>query len=385
MSSLSFSAVADGRAASDRWEAAHVAQIVSADICAAPLIAQADFVRIAPDLDIWDAWPVQTRAGAPVEFGQGVTLWMALGAPRFDNPDDRHGHARIHLLKHDASGWRHLGPLMPQGFSPGSREWSGSAVLDDDQRALTLYFTATGQRGEAALTFEQRLFSARATLERFGEDMLFSDWRDLREIVARDPAHYMASDGGQGVLGTIKAFRDPAYFQDPQDGSHYLFFAGSAAAARSPFNGVIGAAVSQSGAAGDWRLAPPLVDATGVNNELERPHVVSQGGLYYLFWSTQTHVFAPDLVHAPTGLYGMVSSSLAGGWRPLNGTGLVFANPPAAPRQAYSWLVLPDLSVTSFVDDWGRGKDAQGPRHFGATFAPTLHLRLAGDRAELEV
>ena len=341
--------------------------------------------RIAADLDVWDAWPIQTRTGEPVEFGEGITLWMALGAPRFEDPDARHGHARIHLLQHDGHGWSHRGPVMPEGFSPGSREWSGSAVIEADQRTLTLYFTATGRCGEEALTFEQRLFSARASVERSGAHLTLSGWRDLREIVARDPEHYMASDGGVGAIGTIKAFRDPAYFHDPRDGRHYLFFAGSAARARSEFNGVIGAAVSQTGQAGDWRLAAPLIDATDVNNELERPHVVMADGLYYMFWSTQTHVFAPGMRHAPTGLYGMVSSSLAGGWRPLNGTGLVFANPEAAPRQAYSWLVLPDLSVISFVDDWGRARDAQGARRFGATFAPTLRLRLAADIAGLEV
>uniref|UniRef100_B0SW97 Levansucrase n=1 Tax=Caulobacter sp. (strain K31) TaxID=366602 RepID=B0SW97_CAUSK len=384
MSSLFPSAVADKRVPPNRWEAADVARIDRGRMDAAPLIVEADIVRIAADLDIWDAWPVQTRAGAPVEFGEGVTLWMALGAPRFEDPDARHGHARIHLLQHDARGWSHRGLLMPEGFSPGSREWSGSAVLDADQRTLTLYFTATGRAGEETLTFEQRLFSARATLERSGEHLTFSGWRDLREIVSRDPEHYMASDGGVGVIGTIKAFRDPAYFHDPRDGRHYLFFAGSAAGAGSEFNGVIGAAVSQSGEAGDWRLAPPLIDATDVNNELERPHVIMAGGLYYMFWSTQTHVFAPNLRHAPTGLYGMVSSSLAGGWRPLNGSGLVLANPQGAPRQAYSWLVLPDLSVISFADDWGRAQDAQGARRFGATFAPTLRLRLAADVAGLE-
>ncbi len=273
---------------------------------------------------------------------------------------------------------------MPQGFSPGSREWSGSAVLDADLRTLSLYFTATGRRDEEVLTFEQRLFGAVATLEITAARPKFSDWRDLREIVVRDPKDYMASDGGTGAVGTIKAFRDPAYFRDPASGHHYLFFAGSAANASSEFNGVIGAAVSETARPDTWRLLPPLIDATGVNNELERPHVIALDGLYYMFWSTQTHVFAPGARHAPTGLYGMVSSSLAGGWRPLNGSGLVFANPRAAPRQAYSWLVLPDLSVISFVDDWGRGPDEQGARRFGATFAPKLRLRLAGATAQLQ-
>lgn len=383
MSSVIPSAVSSERAAPDRWAATDVARIDPRSVSTAPLIVESDIVRVAPDLDIWDAWPVQAQSGAPVEFNGGATLWMALAAPRFEDPDARHGHARIHLLRRDAGGWSDLGPVMPDGFSPGSREWSGSAVLDADLGALTLYFTATGRRGESALTFEQRLFSAHANLETAEGRPRFSDWRDLREIVERDPAHYMASDGGVGVVGTIKAFRDPAYFHDPRHGGHYLFFAGSSAEG-SAFNGVIGAALSPSGEAGDWRLAPPLIDATDVNNELERPHVVMAGGLYYMFWSTQSHVFAPSLRHAPTGLYGMVSERLSHGWRPLNGTGLVFANPPAAPRQAYSWLVLPDLSVISFIDDWGRAEDAGGARRFGATFAPTLRLRLAGDRAELE-
>ena len=102
-----------------------------------------------------------------------------------------------------------------------------------------------------------------------------------------------------------------------------------------------------------WRLMPPVLSADGLNNELERPHVVKHGQLHYLFWSTQRHVFNPEGLVGPTGLYGMVSERLGGGWRALNGSGLVFSNPAEAPAQAYSWLVLPDHSVASFVDHWG--------------------------------
>ncbi len=131
-----------------------------------------------------------------------------------------------------------------------------------------------------------------------------------------------------------------------------------------------------------WELLPPIVSADGLNNELERPHAIFHEGLYYLFWSTQRHVFDPGGPTGPTGLYGMVASSLRGDWSPLNGTGLVFRNPPSAPAQAYSWLVMPDLKVTSFVDDWGvsEGKER---RNFGATFAPTLSLSLEGNDARL--
>ncbi|HZF46039.1 MAG TPA: glycoside hydrolase family 68 protein, partial [Sphingomonadaceae bacterium] len=210
------------------------------------------------------------------------------------------------------------------------------------------------------------------------------DWRGPDEFIRRDPRWYMASDAGSGSVGTIKAFRDPAYFHDPASGADYVFFAASLAGSDKAFNGVIGAARAGQDTPDKWTLLPPLLGADGLNNELERPHVLVHGGRYYLFWSTQKHVFDPAGPMGPTGLYGMVSDRIDGEWQPLNGTGLVFANPPEAPSQAYSWLVLPDLSVISFVDNWGQGQDS-AIRRFGASFAPVLHLRLDGQTASLEL
>ena len=363
------------------WTVAHSGSFDSPRASVAPLITDGDFAAIASDLDVWDAWPIQHPDGNPVDVGGGAVLWMALGAPHFSDPDLRHGHARIHLLQHYRGTWTNLGPTMPDGFSPGSREWSGSAVLEAQTGELTLYFTATGRRGEALLTFEQRLFRARATLSLAGQAQL-ENWRDLAEIAVRDPAHYMASDYGTGTIGTIKAYRDPAFFRDPQDGSRHLLFAASAAHSRSDYNGVVGLATATDEALDSWQVLPPIVSADGLNNELERPHAIYHAGLYYLFWSTQRHVFNPAGPTGPTGLYGMVADRLRGDWRPLNGTGLVFRNPDEAPAQAYSWLVMPDLAVTSFVDDWGSAVSKSG-RNFGATFAPMLSLVLDGDTVRL--
>ena len=348
----------------------------------APLIREADFARYSDDFDVWDSWPVQLADGQPAQFEGGVTLWMALAATRFADPDERPGHARIHLLQRDASGWTHLGPVMPDGFAPGSREWSGSAVLSRDLRDLTLYFTATGRRDEAELTFEQRIFSATARLAGASGSYRFGEWSGLDEIIRRDPTYYMASDAGGASPGKIKAFRDPAYFRDPRSGAHYIFFAASKAGSASDFNGVIGASRLSDVGLSQWEVLPPVVSADGFNNELERPHVRYHKGLYYLFWSTQAHVFAPDGPTGPTGLYGMASERLDGGWQPLNASGLVFANPPQAPRQAYSWLVLPELGVISFVDDWGNDEE-KAQRRFGVAFAPELTLELEGVTARL--
>jgi levansucrase len=354
------------------WTAAHVAAISPSPIVIAP-ITDVDFSAVASDLAIWDAWPIQRRDGTPFAHAAGGELWMALGAPRFDDPDARHGHARIHLLRYENGIWSDLGPAMPDGFSPGSREWSGSAIADEATADVILYFTAAGQRSDNGLTFEQRMFSARASL---GDDGRLSDWRDLREVIPPAPDWYMATTGGGGI-GTIKAFRDPAYFRDPADGRHHLFFAGSMAGSMSAFNGVIGFATAPADRPDEWTVKPPLIAADGVNNELERPHVVHHKGRYYLFWSTQAHVFNPEGPTGPTGLYGMVADTLAGPWRPINGSGLVFANPQETPAQSYSWMVLPDLRVTSFVDNWGGGTE----RRFGGAFAPFVQLWLDGDSA----
>jgi levansucrase len=135
---------------------------------------------------------------------------------------------------------------------------------------------------------------------------------------------------------------------------------------------------------GPFTLLPPLVDAYGLASELERPHIFVHDQLYYLFWSTQSHIFDPNVARGPTGLYGMVGPSLFGPFEPLNGSGLVLANPPAEPRQAYAWQVLPSLEVVSFIDFWGlQGGDiltdqALKQSQFAGAIAPVSHLRLEG-------
>lgn len=356
------------------WTQKHVEGLVSQKANTAPIITETDVKPVVEGFGFWDAWPVQQADGTLFKTASGSEIWLALGTSLFDDPDERHSHARIHLILRTDDDWTHLGTAMPDRFAPGSREWSGSALVDEDGRHVTLFFTAAGRRHDLKPSFEQRLFSAEATLDDKDGLPTLTDWRNLRELVERDPAHYMTTRGGVGQVGKIKAFRDPAFFRDPADGQRYFLFAGSDAGSESDYNGNIG--IARASADG-WELLPPLVSANGLNNELERPHVIFHDRLYYLFWVTQRHVFDPAGPTGPTGLYGMVSDTLLGDWTPLNGSGLVFANPEEAPAQAYSWFVFPDLSVTSFVDDWGGGDT----RVFAGTFAPFLHLHLDGDRA----
>lgn len=335
-----------------------------------------------PDLDLWDMWHLTEADGRTVVDG-GRSWWFFLATPRFPDPEARHDHARIRLLSHGADGWRDHGWTFEAGFSPGSREWSGSAVRLPGG-TVRHFFTAAGRRGEPT-TFEQRLFETTAGFTVVDGEPHFGAWTTPVESVAADGDWYAPARDRTASPAGIKGFRDPGYFRDPADGREYLFFtANDGRGDRFP-DGVIGWAT----ASGDgWTLLPPIVSALGVNSELERPHVVFHDGRYYLFWSTHAHRFAPG-IGAPSGLYAMVAERIEGPWRPVNGSGLVAANPAVAPIQAYCWWVTQELRVASFVNYW-RGGPAAEPataaerrEAFGGVPAPFFALTIDGDRVAI--
>jgi levansucrase len=388
-SSLVIEALA--RCPASRW-ASTPGDIAAGDLFPATSVIAAEEAKpIIADMTLWDLWPVQLDNGhvAPVAGGE---LWVVLSAERRDNPDARHDEARMRLFHRIKGEWRDCGNLLPDGFSPGSREWSGSTRLDQETGRVTLWFTAAGQRGQAKVDFEQRLFHATGKLDCSGPLPVIGEWSGLTQTAVNDGAHYVCLDVEQGVPGRIKGFRDPYWFRDPADGKGYIVFTGSKAghASTSAYDGVIGIAMANdTDGLAPFTLLPPLIDGEGQVNELEVPHVIVHGGLYYLFWSSQARIFAPGSMEGPTGLYGMVAPSLFGPYEPLNGSGLVLANPPTEPFQAFAWKVTPSLEVASFVDYWGlEGRDiARDPAlkaaHFGGTMAPMSRIALQGNTSRI--
>lgn len=340
-----------------------------------PAFTAEDARSITPDLDLWDSWPLQHEDGSTVTIG-GAQYWFFLSSPKFDDPGHRHFHARIRLMRVKDGNWTDLGNAMADGFSPGEAEWAGSCVLHDDRRSVTLFFTAAGRKG-AGRSYEQRIFGTRGVLGPGGP----GEWQEPEELFAADGAVFMPANRPGGSPGAIKAFRDPAWFRDPASGQAYLLFTGSAGWDDDPYNGLIGYATLVDGR---WQPGQPLVHAVGVNNEMERPHILVRDGLYYLFWSTQRHTFSPSACAGPNGLYGAVAESFGGQWTPVNGNGLIATNPVGEPTQAYSWWVTGEGVVWSFIDHWGmQGRSfATHPEtlraQFGGTPAPTFELRFDG-------
>jgi levansucrase len=361
--------------ATSRWQPAAI------DGARIALIGADQAAPILASLDLWDSWPLAHEDGETAII-DGRQYWFFLSAPRFPDPGQRHNAAKIRLASLGADGWRDHGDCLPDALSPGSREWAGSAVLHGDGSAVTLFFTAAGRRGQGH-SFEQRLFAVRGAMTAAGP----GDWSRCDEVVRPDGHRYFIADEGEGTPGMIKAFRDPAWLRDPATGQAHLLFTASAGWSDAAFNGVIGLATLDQD--GSWRLEDPLVEAVGVNNELERPHVLVRGGRYYLFWSTQRRTFDPAGPNGPNGLYALVADRLAGPYRPVNGNGLVAGNPDAEPTQGYSWWVTGEGEVWSFIDHWGmQGRSfADHPEllrgQFGGTPAPTFRLEFAGDRVTI--
>ncbi|WP_298169403.1 glycoside hydrolase family 68 protein [Novosphingobium sp.] len=369
-----------------RWTSADLALLDQGPDNTIPAFTHEVAARITGH-DLWDMWPIEYPDGRLPRF-DGASLWMVLTAPAAADPDARHAVARIHLLSGKDGVWTLHGPVFPEGFTPGSREWSGSAVLDAAGSSLTVFFTAAGRCGLSSPSFEQRLFQASCRFAHTDGAFNLSHWSALAESIVADGQHYLPANQTEGRAGEILGFRDPAWFRDPATGRAYLFFTGSSARAASRWTGVIG--VAEADPAGSWRLRRPVIDASGLNNELERPHMRCVAGRYYLFWSTQAKVFADDAPPAPSGLYGAVAPSPLGPFTLLNGSGLVAATPAEAPAQEYSWWVLDDLSVIGFADYPGLADPAiledatQRRAHFAGYPAPFFRIELDGASARVE-
>ena len=364
-------------------------------------VIQAPFPRISPDLWIWDMWPLITKDGSVAILPGGWRVLFALSAPRSVLPGKRHDIARIaYFYSRNGLDWIQGGLLFEEGTALGSRQWAGSALLDDDGR-IYYFYTATGRRGEAQITYEQRIALSSSDYESDLNGVLFTNFAPHQVILEPDGVLYQTQEQSSG--GIIYAFRDPFFFKDPQTGCEYLLFEGNIAGTVNDidcgpgvpleareYTGNIGIALLRSRDFTEWELLPALLEAGCTNQQTERPHIVVSGGLYYLFTDSHLFTFAPGLEPGPgpDGLYGFVAGSLHGNYVPLNDGGLVLTNPPQEPYQAYSWLVLPDFSVLSFIDNFnlqGISIDEVGLlpaefqfAHFGGTLAPTIQLEVNG-------
>ena len=389
------------------WTRAQTADIQITSGNSAPIISD-PIRRISPDLWIWDMWPLMEKDGSVAILPGGWRVLFALSAPRSVLPNNRHDVARIaYFYSRDGLNWIQGGLVFEEGTAFGSRQWAGSAIIDNGR--IYYFYTASGRRGESEITYEQRIAMSSSDFISDLNGVSLVDFAPHQIILEPDGVLYQTLAQSQvGNAPIIYAFRDPYFFKDPATGCEYLLFEGNIAgtyldvncgpdvpAEASYYTGNIGIALLNSNDYSSWQLLPALLEAGCTNQQTERPHIIVSSGLYYLFTDSHRFTFAPGLENGPgpDGLYGFVAGSLRGNYMPLNNGGLVVANPIEEPNQAYSWLVLPDFSVLSFIDAYnlqGISTDELATlpesfqvEHFGGTLAPTLQLRVSGTTTEI--
>jgi levansucrase len=380
------------------WTRAQAADIERTTETVAPVFYPPDDDQM-PHLHIWDTWLLRERDGTLATV-EGYRVCFSLTAPSDLLPGSRHDVATIRMFySADGREWHDGGAVFDDAL--GQRQWAGSALYDDGE--VYLFYTAAGEDDAEELMYTQRIVGASGgTIDTSDGFELRGPWTH-HELLQPDGERYEREDQSRAMIYT---FRDPWFFEDPETGETWLLFEanspvpeGSDAcggdAGQQEFNGSVGIARSPTGDPLSWELEEPLLDAVGVNQELERPHVVYRDGLYYLFVSSHLHTFGPGL-SGFDGLYGFVAEELRGDYVPLNDSGLVATNPANAPFQAYSWMAFPhdgEVLVQNFfnyydfagatLDEIADLPESEQMRRFGGTLAPTLRLGVDGTRTRI--
>lgn len=400
----------------DTWSVEQAQNITTTDCNTAPIIDPAQVEKIAPDFYLWDSWPLRNPDGS-VALVDGYLIMYSLCAPTDVLPGERHGIAKIcYSYSTDGVNWTFAGDVFPEGEAIGDRQWAGSAVYLDG-KAYLLY-TAVGDQDidEAFEEAQQRVAIAESEIDTSGDEVNFVNWTRNEVVIEADGFFYQVQEQAEGI---IYSFRDPWFFIDPRTGHWYILFEGNTglypAAESCPeaagtdigsgdytsgsgyggggddditaanFNGSVGIAMSPTKDMFQWSILPAILEAQCVNQQLERPHIIYRDDRYYLFFLSHQFTFAPDL-DGPDGLYGFVADELHGDYTPLNGGGLVVANPPEEPFQAYSWVALADGSILSYFNYFNLGglnlqEVGEQPgefqrERFGGTLAPTLRVEI---------
>ncbi len=280
------------------WRSESVDKMGRAPANVAPA-AKAPETDPSADVHLWDSWLLRDRYGG-VATVDGWQVLFSLTADSDLLPEARHDVAEIrYFCSRNGQDWEPGGTLF-EGAALGQRQWSGAAVYDDD--ALVVFYTATGDERASEPTPDQRIAAAHGGVIESSADTITLEgpWTH-EQLLEPDGDHYQTRDRSRELT---YAFRDPFLFEDPAGDDLYMLFEAntpvseeSNPCAGTPqqqhYSGAVGIARSVGGSLLEWELLPPLFEAVCVNHELERPHIVSREGRFYLFFSTHRHMFAP--------------------------------------------------------------------------------------------
>jgi len=372
------------------WTADQVRAIERTPATTAPIVSPTEPDDLLPQFNMTDHWVVKDRDGSVARIN-GYYMIVGLFYPADVQGRVEQGNTNTYgyLLSADGENWSLGGVLVdPRDDAvPGNEFFSGSTMYDQDSD--TLYVFTTNVSDQVASPSvpqpvqEIGLTRLRPVAIDGGVDF---EMIDSQVVLTPDDRFYVTPENAR-TGDEVYGFRDPVFFKDPRSGEEFLTFTANLANEPGDNSGVVGIARANGGDLTDWQLLPPVLAAVDVNEQLERPHFTYMNDLYYLWFSTHARTFQGDLEDtAPDGLYGFVGANINGPFYPLNDTGLVLANPAAAPKQLYSFSVEKtsetEVDVLSFIFNY-IGGPGDTEFSYGGTPAPILSLKVEGDQTAL--
>lgn len=349
---------------------------------------------------IWDTGCLRTMHCESITYNGWYVIWSLAATKTTLDPNqlssqwgNRNNTAFIgYWYSKDGINWTWGGRLLNTSADERPQEWAGNLVMrEGTKNVVDMFYTSVSGGGAVSVI-------AISTGQIYTDDtkVWFEGFTSTTDILNPDGVHYANS-----TQDPYFNWRDPFPFINPGDGEVYCLFEGNIAGKRGSFTltdnetgilppnvqagdgaiygtAAMGIAKLASGSyatgtfdESQWTQLDPLISALGVNDHLERNHLVFKGKYTYLFGTSQQALYSGGL-QGPDGVYGFVSENgIFGPYEPLNGTGLVLGNPSSAPHEAYSHFVDSEGYVQYFMDTI---PNPNGGSTIGASLGPTLKL-----------
>ncbi|WP_445489781.1 glycoside hydrolase family 68 protein [Niallia sp. 03133] len=383
------------------------------------------------DLDVWDTWPLQNADGTVAEYKGYEIVFGLAGDPKDAND------TFVYMFYKKAGdnsieNWKNAGKVFKASdkyntndaiLHKQSEEWSGSATLTSDGDVRLFYTNRHAFKPEEGLFGKQTLTTAKINVSQPDSESLKMDGvEDFKSIFDGDGKYYQTVEQafGGGDYSDNHTLRDPHYVEE--NGKKYLVFEantgtetgyqGEESLSNKAYYGKSEAffqleknklmqspkkkdAEIANGALGiielndDYTLKKvmkPLISSNTVTDEIERANVFEMNGKWYLFTSTRGSKMPVDGIGSKDiYMLGYVADSLTGGYKPLNGTGLVLHHnlDPNDITFNYAHFVTPNKNkdnnvvVTSYMTNRGYFEDHH------TTFAPSFLLNIKGSKTSV--
>ncbi|MCA9355477.1 glycoside hydrolase family 68 protein [Candidatus Kaiserbacteria bacterium] len=259
---------------------------------------------------LWDSWFIKQ--------GDTYHLFHLQADLKIDPKNRDNANVSIgHATSRDLVTWKEL----PCALKPSNRDdwdnkdlWSGSVA--EKEGKYYLYYT--GKNNQPGQKNIQKICLATSP------DLHHWTRYTANPILEADTRYYYM-DNSLSPAGSIGAWRDPFVFRDPHSDKRFMSIS-----AKTTFGKEVGynacVALAESDDMINWKILPPIF-APGIYDEIEATRVVFHKGYYYLFFTTHDYDYKPEFAKkfgAHDGLHCYYSDSLYGGYKPVNGNGVVF-------------------------------------------------------------